>query len=106
MLLHPYLVIKSSAGPKLPSNLLYALPRNSPIEFKVKFKDPFNQVASVSMDWKFGDDSSVTKWQKTRIYHTFHKEGKYSLWVTVRVTTKDFGKKSFTLGKTLHVKGW
>lgn len=108
VLLHPYLVVKSSAGPKLPSNLRYALPRNSPVEFEVKFKDPFKQVASVSTDWKFGDDSPIKrKWQKTRICHTFSKEGKYSLWVMVRVTTKDFGKKLVPpIRKTLHVKGW
>ena len=87
--------------------MLYALPRNSPIEFEVKFKDPFKLVASVSTDWKFGDDFTVRDWQNTTIFHTFQKEGQYSLWVTVRVITKVFGKKPFSpIGKTLHVKGW
>ena len=100
--------MKTSAGPKLPSDQPYALPMNSPVEFEVKFKDPFNLVASISTDWKFGhDDPPVTKWQNTTIYHTFHKEGKYFLWVTIRVNTKFLGTKSFhPIGKTLYVKGW
>ena len=101
--IHPYLVVKSFAGPKLPSDLKYALPMDSPVEFEVKFKDPFKLVASVSTDWKFGDGTTVTNWKNTTIHHTFHKEGKYSLWVTIRVNTKSLGKKSFSIVRNLYV---
>lgn len=101
-----YLVIKSSAGPKLPSDYPYALPAKHRVEFEVKFKDPFHLVASVSTDWIFGDHSPfVIEWNKTTLYHTYHEEGNYPLWVTVRANTKFFGKKSSQIiGKTLYVK--
>lgn len=101
---HPNLVIKTSTGSKLPSDSkANLLPKNSPIEFELKFNDP-SIVASVSSDWKFGH-FLVTKWPNTTIYHTFHKEGKYGLWVTVRVTTTTHRKKSCSpIHKTLFIK--
>ena len=99
--------MKTSAGPKLPSDQPYPLPMNIPVEFEVKFKDPFSLVASISTDWKFGDDPPVTKWKNTTIYHTFQKEGQYSLWVTIRVNTTFLGTKSFhPIEKNLYIKGW
>ena len=105
--IHPHLVIKCSFGPKLPSNHQNAFPTDSSLEFEVNFKDPYNLITGVSTDWKFGDGSkSVVRWRKRTISHTFHKEGKYSIWLTVRVNTKFLGKNSFSLARHLYVKGW
>lgn len=102
--IHPHLVIKCSSGPKLPSNNQNAFPTDIPLEFEVNFKDPYNLITGVSTDWKFGDGSSVRRWPKRTISHTFHKEGKYSNWLTVRVNTKFLGKKSFSVERHLCVK--
>ena len=100
-------MIKCSSGPKLPSNHQNAFPTDIPLEFEVNFKDPYNLITGVSTDWKFGDGSKpVIRWSKRTIFHTFHKEGKYSIWSTVRVNTKFLGKKSFSVPTHLHVKGW
>lgn len=99
--------IKSSAGPKLPSGQPNAIAKNSPVTFEVKFKDPFEVITGVSIDWKFGDGALVTDRKNTTIVHTYDKEGRYPLWVTIRVKTKYFGQKPFdTIVKTLYVKGW
>ena len=100
-------MIKCSSGPKLPSYHQNAFPTDIPLEFEVNFKDPYNLITGVSTDWKFGDGSTVVRWPKRTIYHTFHKEGKYCIWLTVRVNTKFLGKKSFPVAvRDLYVKGW
>ena len=101
-------MIKCSSGPKLPSYHQNAFPTDIPLEFEVNFKDPYNLITEVSTDWKFGDGSKpVVRWSERRISHTFHKEGKYSVWSTVRVNTKFLGKKSFpAVLRHLYVKGW
>jgi len=102
-----YLEITSSAGPKLPSGYANAIAKDSPVTFEVKFKDPFEVITGVSIDWKFGDDTFVTGRNTTTIVHAYGEEKRYDLWVTIRVDTKYFGK---TLNlepiiKTLEVKG-
>ena len=105
--LHCYLEIKTSAGPKLPSSHTNAIAKNSPVTFEVKFKDPFDVITGVSIDWKFGDGAMVTGRKNTTIVHTYDKEKSYLLWATIRVDTKYFGKtpKLDPIIKTLYVKG-
>ena len=90
--LQRYLEIRSSAGPKLPSGHTNAIPKNSPVTFEVKFKDPFEVITGVSIDWKFGDGALVRKRKNTTIVHEYNKEECYRLWATIRVITKYFGK--------------
>jgi len=104
----PYLEIKTSAGPKLPPGYSNAIAKNSPVTFEVKFKDPFEVITGVSVDWKFGDGASVIGRKNTSIVHMYDEEGCYKLWVTIRVNTKYFGKKPLNpivIFKTLYVKG-
>ena len=99
--------IKSSAGPKLPSAHANAIAKNSPVTFEVKFKDPFEVITGVSIDWKFGDSALVRKRNTTTIVHAYDREGRYTLWATIRVKTKYFGK-TLKLGpiiKHLYVRG-
>ena len=98
----PHLEITSFAGPKLPPGHQNKIAKDSPVRFEVKFKNQFKKITGVSIDWKFGDDASVTDWKNTTIFHTYHKEGIFPLWVTIRI-----GKMSFApIVKHLHVKGW
>ena len=106
--IHPYLEIKSSAGPKLAPGHPNAIAKNSPVTFEVKFKDPFEVITGVSIDWKFGDGALVVDRNNTTIVHAYDKEGSYTLWVTIRVDTKWFGKKPLDpliIRETLYVKG-
>ena len=105
--MQPYLEIRSSAGPKLPSGHTNAIPKNSPVTFEVKFKDPYEVITGVSIDWKFGDGALVKKRKNTTIVHEYDKEECFSLWVTIRVTTKYFGKtpKLDPISKKLCVRG-
>lgn len=101
-----YLEIKTSAGPKLPPGHSNAIAKNTPVTFEVKFKDPFEVITGVSIDWKFGDGALVTGRKNTTIVHMYDKERSYKLWVTIRVNTKYFGKKPLNpIVKTLYVKG-
>lgn len=104
---NPYLAIKSFAGPKLPSDLPYVLPKDNLVEFEVKFQDPLKMVTNVSTDWRFCANSTyytVPNWPNASMYHIFSEEGKYLLEVTVRATIRNNTKNSFLLVKHLHVK--
>ena len=106
------MAIKSFAGPKLPSDQPYNLPKNSLVEFEVKFKDPQKLVTHVSTDWAFRSqkldvlDYTVTEWPNGTMYNTFPEKGLYVVEVTVRATLKGNQKWSFLFVKTLFVKGW
>ena len=100
-----YLVIESSPGPKLPSDQ-QTIAKNSPVTFKVKFKDPFKAVTGVSIDWDFGDSTVVTNSNSTTISHTYNTEGRQHLWVTVRVNTKYHNQpKLDRISRNLVVQG-
>lgn len=103
------MVIKSSPGPRIPSpsDQPYAIATNSPVTFEVKFKDPFKVITGVFIDWKFGDGASETNRKNTTMFHTYRKEGTYTLWVTIRITTKYEETQTLDpIDKSLDVKGW
>lgn len=82
-----YLVINCLPGPKLPSDE-EKIAINIPARFEVKFKDPFKEVTSVSIDWDFGDGSRERNSSSYVIFHKYRKEREYHVWVTVRVKTR------------------
>lgn len=92
-------------GPKLPSDeekiAIYI-----PARFEVKFKDPFKAVTNVSIDWKFGDGSIKKGSNSCVIFHTYKKEKKYLVWVTVRVETRYYiATETYLISKNVFVKG-
>lgn len=108
-----HLAIKSFAGLKLPPDKPpYNLPKNSPVEFEVQFKDPQKLVTNVSTDWAFHSQKwnvlhyIVTEWPNGTMYHMFPEMGVYMAEVTVRATLKGNQKWPFVFVKKLIVKGW
>lgn len=106
-----HLAIKSFAGLKLPPDKPpYNLPKNSPVEFEVQFKDPQKLVTNVSTDWAFYSQKwnvlhyIVTEWPNGTMYHMFPEMGVYMAEVTVRATLKGNQKWSLVFVKKLIVK--
>lgn len=99
-----YLVIDCLPGPKLPSDE-EKIAINIPARFEVKFKDPFKAVTNVSIDWKFGDGSIKKGSNSCVIFHTYKKEKKYLVWVTVRVETRYYiATETYLISKNVFVK--
>ena len=107
-----HLAIRSFAGLKLPLDEPYNLPKNSPVEFEVQFKDPQKLVKDVSTDWAFHSRKwnvlhyIVTEWPNGTMYLMFPEMGVYMAEVTVRATLKGNQKWSFVFARKLTVKGW
>lgn len=105
-----HLAIRSFAGLKLPLDEPYNLPKNSPVEFEVQFKDPQKLVKDVSTDWAFHSRKwnvlhyIVTEWPNGTMYLMFPEMGVYMAEVTVRATLKGNQKWSFVFARKLTVK--
>lgn len=98
-------MIDSLPGPKLPSDE-EKIAINIPARFEVKFKDPFKEVTSVSIDWDFGDGSRERNSSSYVIFHKYQEKKEYHVWVTVRVKTRYFKAPKLPLiSKNVFVKG-